>query len=403
VPEIAVTISHRVIVRIAIISESFPPDVNGVAHCVLRVAEHLVRCGHHPLVIAPEPARSVAAGPAPAPGHPPCPVLRMPSLPMPGYPGLRLGLPSRRLRRILVEHRTELVHLASPFLLGASGAAAARRLRLPTVAVHQTDVPGYARVYGFGRLAEAVAWHRLRTIHNGADRTLAPSTASAAELDARGIARVWLWGRGVDTERFHPAKRNAALRRALAPGGELLVGYVGRLAIEKRVDLLAGIAAMPGVRLVIVGAGPAAETLRRAMPAAVFLGQRQGEDLAQIYASLDVFVHSGSHETFGQTLQEAAASGLPVVAPAAGGPLDLIQDGVTGHLVAPGSAAALEAAVAKLGANRALRTVMGAAARKKVLGRSWSALGDELIGHYTAVLAGTAETASPPARSGAMT
>jgi phosphatidylinositol alpha 1,6-mannosyltransferase len=139
------------------------------------------------------------------------------------------------------------------------------------------------------------------------------------------------------------------------------------------------------------------------MPAAVFLGQRHGDDLAQIYASLDVFVHAGSHETFGQTLQEAAASGLPVVAPAAGGPLDLVQDGVTGYLVAPGSAAALEAAVARLCADRTLRAVMGAAARKKVLGRSWSALGDELIGHYTAVLAGTAETAAPPARSGVMT
>jgi phosphatidylinositol alpha 1,6-mannosyltransferase len=403
VPEIAVTISHLVIVRIAIISESFPPDVNGVAYCVLRVAEHLVRCGHHPLVIAPVPARSVAARASGVPGPPPCPVLRMPSLPMPGYPGFRLGLPTRRLRGILLAHGTDLVHLASPFLLGASGAAAARRLRLPTVAVHQTDVPGYARVYRLGRLAEAAAWRRLRKIHNGADRTLAPSTASAAELAARGIARVWLWGRGVDTERFHPAKRSDAVRRDLAPGGELLAGYVGRLAIEKHVGLLAGIAAMPGVRLVIVGGGPAAETLRRAMPAAVFLGQRHGDDLAQIYASLDVFVHAGSHETFGQTLQEAAASGLPVVAPAAGGPLDLVQDGVTGYLVAPGSAAALEAAVARLCADRPLRAVMGAAARKKVLGRSWSALGDELIGHYTAVLAGTAETAAPPARSGVMT
>jgi phosphatidylinositol alpha 1,6-mannosyltransferase len=402
VSEIAVTISHRVIVRIAIISESFPPDVNGVAHCVLRVAEHLVRRGHQALVIAPQPARSLPRVPSAAvlTTEPvPCPVLRMPSLPMPGYPGFRLGLPSHRLRGVLLGHGTDLVHLASPFLLGASGAAAASRLSLPTVAVHQTDVPGYARVYGLGRLAEAIAWRRLRRIHNAADRTLAPSTASAAELDSRGIARVWLWGRGVDTERFHPAKRSIALRRELAPRGELLVGYVGRLAIEKRVDLLAGVAAVPGVRLVIVGAGPAAEAVRRALPAALFLGQRQGEELARIYASLDVFVHAGAHETFGQTLQEAAASGLPVVAPAAGGPLDLVQDGVTGYLVTPGSAAALAAAVTGLATDPGLRAAMGRAARKKLLGRSWSALGDELIGHYQAVLAARARPAAPADRT----
>ena len=188
---------------------------------------------------------------------------------------------------------------------------------------------------------------------------MSPSTATAADLVARGFERVSVWGRGVDTERFDPAKRSEQLRAELAPDGELIVGYVGRLAAEKRLDLLAEVAALPGVRLVIVGAGPTEAQARRMLPTALFLGQRQGEELARLYASLDVFVHSGPHETFGNTLQEAAASGLPVVAPAAGGPLDLVEDGVTGFLVTPGDAAALADAVAKLAADWQLRTAAG--------------------------------------------
>ena len=161
---------------------------------------------------------------------------------------------------------------------------------------------------------------------------------------------------------------------------------MGRLAPEKHVELLTGITALPGVRLVIVGAGPAEAALREQMPDALFLGERRGDELAAIYASLDMFVHSGPYETFGQTLQEAAASGLPVVAPAAGGPLDLVEDGVTGYLVPPGDADAFPAAVARLAADPAARAAFGAAGRRKVFGRSWAALTEELIGHYAAVL-----------------
>jgi phosphatidylinositol alpha 1,6-mannosyltransferase len=377
--------------RVAIITESFPPDVNGVAHCVLRVAELLVKQGHHPLVIAPQPPRRVPGpGKPTAPGPFPYPVVRVPAIPLPGYPSFRLGLPSHRVRDALIQHRTEIVHLASPVFLGAHGAAAAGRLGLPTIAVYQTDLPSYARAYRLGRAGEAFAWRWLRGIHNGAARTLAPSTITATGLLSQGIGNVWLWGRGVDTVRFDPARRSQDLRgELLAPGGKLVVGYVGRLATEKRVELLAGISALDGVRLVIVGAGPAEARLRQHMPDAMFLGERRGDELARLYASFDVFVHSGPYETFGQTLQEAAASGLPVVAPAAGGPLDLVEDGVTGYLVPPADADAFTVAVARLAADPAIRAAFGAAGRRKVLGRSWPALTDELTGHYAAVLGRT--------------
>jgi phosphatidylinositol alpha 1,6-mannosyltransferase len=371
---------HVVSMRIAIITESFAPDLNGVANCVLRVAEHLIQRGHQPLIIAPEPAGNRLPGPFPYP------VDRVPSMSLPGYPGFRLGLPSRVARSALASHGTELVHLASPVFLGAAGSTAARHLGLPTVAVYQTDIPAYARAYGWHGAGEAAAWRWLRRIHNAAGRTLAPSTAILRQLRAHGFERAWLWGRGVDLTRFAPGKRSEALRRELAEDGEVLAGYVGRLAIEKRVDLLAAVAELPGVRLVVVGGGPAEASLRERMPSAVFLGEQRGEELARTYASLDVFVHSGPHETFGQTLQEAAASGVPVVAPAAGGPLDLVDHGVTGYLVPPGNGAAIAAAVARLAADPGLRADLGGAARRHVLTRDWPAVGDALIGHYEAVL-----------------
>jgi len=370
--------------RVAIITESFPPDVNGVAHTVQRVAELLASYGHHPLVIAPQPPARKRQQ-AKEESYP-FPVVRVPAVPLPGYPGFRLGLPGPRIRAALARHQPDIVHLASPVFLGAHGAAVARRLGLPSVAVYQTDLPSYARAYHLGRPGQAFAWRWLRGIHNGAARTLAPSTVTATGLLGQGIDNVWLWGRGVDTRRFDPAKRSSELRATLAPGGELIAGYVGRLATEKRVELLAGITALNGVRLVIVGAGPAEAMLRQHIPDAVFLGERRGEDLAAVYASLDVFVHSGPYETFGQTLQEAAASGLPVVAPAAGGPLDLVADGVTGYLVPPSDPDAFTAAVARLAADPAACAAFGAAGRRKVLGRSWPALTEELLGHYSQVL-----------------
>jgi phosphatidylinositol alpha 1,6-mannosyltransferase len=375
-------VTHRVCVRIAYVSESFPPDVNGVAHTAVRVAEHLIARGHEPLVIAPEPASGT---PLPDCGFD-FPIVRVRSIGVPVYAGFRVGLPGASVKAAVAAHHADIVHLAGPFVLGAGGCTAALELGVPIVAVYATDLPAYARAYHTGAIGQAIAWRRLRKIHNACDRTLSPSTATAADLRDHGIQRVQVWARGVDCRKFDPAKRCEQLRAELAPRGEVIVGYVGRLATEKRLDLLARIAGLPGVRLVVVGNGPAEATVRRALPGALFLGQREGENLAQIYASLDVFVHSGPHDTFGHTLQEAAASGLPVVAPAAGGPLDLVRDGVTGFLVRPGEAAALADAVATLAADSELRAVQGKAGRRMVLGRSWPALCDELIWHYNDVL-----------------
>ena len=311
------------------------------------------------------------------------PVVRVRSVPFPGYRSVRLGLASPAIRRALLGHRAELVHLASPFFLGALGSRAARRLRLPVVAVYQTDVPGYARAYHWGRAAEAAAWRWLRGIHNAADRTLAPSSPGVERLAAHGVQRVWMWGRGVDTQRFSPAARSEALRRALAPGGEVLAGYVGRLAPEKQVELLAGVAALPGVRLVIVGGGP--EPRLGLMPSAVFLGQHRGGQLACIFAGLAVRA---------QRLPRDVRPDHP-----GGGRLRAARGGPGGGR--PGSPRRRRGhrlPGPSRGRSRAGRRHPAAGRRPGVpgrdgpggpaagAGRSWAALGDQLIGHYAAVL-----------------
>jgi phosphatidylinositol alpha 1,6-mannosyltransferase len=369
--------------RVVIVTESFPPDVNGVAHCALQTARHLVDRGHLPLVVAPATASGSGHG---VDALAPCPVVRVPSLPLPGYPQVRVALPSRRVAAAIVEHRADVVHLASPFVLGVRGMAAAARLGIPAVAVYQTDLAGYARTYVHA--GEAAAWRRIRSVHAAADLTLAPSSASLQDLEAHGVPRVKLWPRGVDTVRFRPDLRDEALRRQLAPNGEMIIGYVGRLAPEKHIELLAGACRLEGVKVVVVGDGPSRPNLEQALPGAVFLGRRMGDELARIFASFDVFAHTGPFETFCQTVQEAMASGVPVVAPAVGGPLDLVAHGRTGFLVPPRDPAAVRDAVWSLAADPEMRASFGLAARAMVEGRTWAAVGDRLIGHYAAVLTG---------------
>ncbi|RJQ77289.1 glycosyltransferase family 1 protein [Pseudonocardiaceae bacterium YIM PH 21723] len=365
-------------VRVAIVSESFLPQVNGVTNSVLRVLEHLRRSGHEAMVVAPGPGPTDYEG---------TPVVRLPSLDLPVVNSLPIGVPTRKVLTALSNFKPDVVHLASPFLVGARGMHAARKLGIPTVAVYQTDVAGFADSYGLGLTARA-AWAWTKRLHTQADRTLAPSTWAVEALEQRGVPRVHRWGRGVDTTRFTPNRRDDALRAKLAPNGELLVGFVGRLAPEKYAMRLAALADVPGVRVVVVGDGPDMPKLKAAMPNAAFLGFLGGNELATAYASLDVFVHTGPYETFCQAVQEALASGVPSLAPDAGGPRDLVLPGRTGYLLPPwdedAHATALREAVETL-RDPALRARFGQEARRSVLRRTWPAICDELLGHYAEV------------------
>ncbi|WP_223830495.1 glycosyltransferase family 4 protein [Nocardiopsis quinghaiensis] len=365
-------------------TESFLPQVNGVTNSVCRVVDLLAARGHEVLVLAPGPGPSSYAG---------FPVVRMPSLPLPFYRDFSVGLPARRTMTAAIRaFSPDVLHLASPALLGSAAVETARRWALPTVAVFQTDLPGFAGRYHLP--GEDALWSLLRRTHAAVDRTLVPSSATMEALSSRGFPRLDLWRRGVDTRLFDPAHRDEELRRGLAPHGEAIVGYVGRLARDKRVDLLAHVARLRGIRLVVVGDGPERARLRRRLPDAVFTGQRTGEDLARLYASMDVFVHTGADETFCQSVQEALASGVPVVAPASGGPLDLVVPEHNGLLYAPDSVRELRVAVGRLAHNREVRRRMAEGTRPSVEHRTWEAVGEQLLGHYHAVIAPSRELAA---------
>lgn len=366
--------------RVAIVAESFLPEVNGVSNSVIRVLEHLRRTGHEALVIAPD---APPGGPRAERVYDGIRVHRVPSRMFPKVTTLPLGVPTPRLVNVLRGFDPDVVHLASPALLGYGGIRAARWLKVPTVAVYQTDVPGFAASYGIPMTARA-AWAWFRHLHGLADRTLAPSSVTMEALVAHRFPRVHRWARGVDVLRFAPSARNEALRRDWSPQGKPIVGFVGRLAPEKHVERLVGLAGGGAVQLVVVGDGVDRAKLQSAMPTAVFTGALYGEELAAAYASMDVFVHPGEHETFCQVVQEALASGLPVIAPDAGGPRDLVTPWRTGLLLGVDEfEGRLPEAVAHLIAERPR---YGLAARRSVIGRSWPVICDELLGHYEAVL-----------------
>lgn len=365
--------------KVAIVAESFLPQTNGVVHSILRVLDHLVEDRHDEvLVIAPADPQGV---PEEVRG---ARVVTVPSWALPAYPQVRVATGrSAPLVRELRRFDPDVVHLASPYVLGWRGLLAAQQLRLPTVAVYQTDVPGYAAGYGLGHV-ERLAWKRVYDIHERATLTLAPSHASRTALESHGVNRVQLWRRGVDSGRFSPARRDEALRSTWG-AGQPLVGFVGRLAAEKNVDALTALTDLP-VGLVVVGDGPERPRLERLLPQAHFTGMLHGDDLARAMASLDVLVHTGEHDTFCQVVQEAMACAVPVVAPAVGGPLDLVDPSRTGWLYEPGNRGDLRERVRDLAGDPHKARAMGEAARRQVQNRSWRSVCSELTGHYAAAV-----------------
>jgi phosphatidylinositol alpha 1,6-mannosyltransferase len=367
--------------RVAVVSESFLPTLNGVTTSVRKVLDHLRDNGHDAMVICPD-----AGAPADYVGFP------VHALPAIAYRQFPVGLPSPQVQRLLADFRPDVLHAASPFLLGAQAISAAGRLGVPSVAVFQTDVAGYARRNHLGA-ATRMAWRLVRWVHDGADLTLVPSSASMSDLSAVGVERLARWGRGVDLDAYHPRNlldpMSQRLRQRLAPRGETIVGYVGRIAPEKQLERFAALRGMPGIRIAIVGDGPSVPAVRRALKGMPvhFLGTLTGSELAAAYASFDLFLHTGDEETFGQTVQEAHATGIPVIAPRAGGPIDLVRHGETGYLFEPGDAEGIRSLVGALVTDEQLRLRMGEAGRRSVLDRSWSAICGQLMGHYESVIA----------------
>jgi phosphatidylinositol alpha 1,6-mannosyltransferase len=367
--------------RVAVVTESFLPNINGVTNSVLRVLEHLSTSGYQALVIAP----ACENMPSEYAGHP---VKSVPVIPTQNFlpTGMPMGLPQKRVQHLIDGFTPDVIHLASPFALGSYANKVAKRLNIPTVSIYQTDLGGFAKQYGFG-IAQNSLQKILYKIHSQTDRTLAPSTSACLDLHMAGVPEVYLWRRGVNTELFNPSKRSVALRELWKnrDSNKIIVGFVGRLAQEKRVVDLKALESNPNVQLVIVGDGPHRRKLEQQLPTALFVGFKSGEELAQIYASFDLFIHPGPNETFCQAVQEALASGVPAIVPRTGGPADLVAHGRTGYVIDINDGEELNRTVNHHHA-RSDRKQMRIATRDSVSKRTWGRINNELADHYQVVI-----------------
>jgi len=359
--------------RVAIVSESFLPRVNGVTRTVMALSSHLRQRGHQAILFAPGEGVEECDG---------FEVVRVRGIGTGIYPDLTISPLAPGMRRRLREFDPDIVHLASPAALGRCGARVARSLRLPVAAHYQTDLLAYARAYGGTALA-LLAGAAERHLYNRCTATYAPTPAMASELRRRGFERVLVSGRGVDTTLFHPGRPGALEASGRWPAGAgPRVLCVCRLAREKGLDrVIRAAREHPDLRFLLVGTGPLADELGRAAPSSVRLaGLLEGEALADTYAAADIFLHPASTETFGQVIQEAMASGLPVVGVGAGGTASLVEDGRTGFLAdARGDRLGEVLAAAVRSPNLPM---MGAAARQAVAKRSWSGVFDALLEDY---------------------
>ena len=300
--------------RIAVVTETYPPEINGVAMTISRMVEGL-RQRHVIELIRPRQSKTDRAK-----HEVTLQEILVSGFPIPRYPGLRLGLPAKhKLIKLWTEQRPDIVHLVTEGPLGASALAAARKLGIPVSSDFHTNFHSYSQHYGFGWLQKTVAAH-LRNLHNRTDATLVPTLELRDTLAKDGYQNLHVVARGVDTTLFHPGKRSSALRQQWGVADdEQVVIHVGRIAAEKNLPLvLRSFAAMqsanPKLKLVLVGDGPLREQLQRQYPQHVFAGMRTGEDLAAHYASGDIFLFPSMTETYGNVTVEAMASGLAVLA-----------------------------------------------------------------------------------------
>ena len=369
--------------RIALITENFLPKMDGVTRTLAMLLDHLHLRGHQAIVFAPEgaPRRYARARVVAARG-----------LPIPFYPELRFLFPSMRLERRLERFHPDIVHVAGPMLLGAAGIRWAQRLDVPVVASYHTNLAAYCSYYHLSALAE-LTWTYRRFLHNQCAYTVAPSPSTATALTRRGFDRVAVWSRGIDSQHFNPNRRSPSWRiRVAGDSTRPIVLYVGRLAYEKNLAALRCLTPLLrayNAHLVFVGDGPARADLEAAYrgESVTFTGYLRGADLAEAYASADIFVFPSLTETFGQVVLEAMSSGLPVVAFDSEGVRDLVRHAQTGFLLPSSAPLALADRIEFLLAHPEERVLFGERARQEAARYSWSSIMDTLLERYRTAVA----------------
>ena len=387
--------SHTRAPRVLYCTDTYPPQVNGVSVVTALSVEGLLARGWEVTVIAP---RYPASLPDPfAEGKDPSQrerIVGVANMPLPTYPDIRLAAPD--IHKVINEvrrFRPDLVHSATEFVLGRLGQWAARRERLPTVSSYHTDFGRYAAAYGAPWLGDTVRRYIAR-FHARSRRVFTPSAPAREDLRALGLTSIEVWGRGVDTETFHPSRRSMPLRDAYGSRDTCIFLHVGRLAAEKGVDRILeayrrahALAPAGTMHLVIAGSGPKEAELRATAPEGVtFLGNLDRHSvLPRLYASADVFVFSSLTETLGLVILEAMASGLPVIATPAGGVADHLYDGVNGIAYPPNDVDALAHAMVALALDRPRVRRLATGARATAERLSWESELDRLDAIYREV------------------
>jgi len=369
--------------RVAIFAETFLPKWDGVANTVCHLLEYLAANGHESLMIAPEGAPSRYAA---------TPIHGCPCFALPMYPALRLVTPRPGLGTEILDFRPDIVHLVNPALLGISGLHRAREAGVPVVASYHTDLPGYLEKYNLTAFRDFV-WNYFRWLHNQADLNLCPPRFIRRQLADHGFERLEIWGRGVDSHVFTPERRSLEWRLKLTNGhiNAPLLLYVGRLAVEKRVEVLRPLLTeLPDVRLAIVGDGPERGRLEALFAGTntVFTGYLRGDDLTAAYAAGDIFVFPGENETFGNVVLEAMASGLPALVASHSGLKDHTINGWNGFQFEPGNSAQLATLVRWLLGDPEYRARLAANALTYARGLTWEQNLSGLMGHYERLIAG---------------
>lgn len=397
--------------RVLYCTDTYPPQVNGVSIVTAVSVAGLARSGWECAVAAPRypPAThsawsrdSLSDGEA---GE----IHSYPSIPMPLYPEIRLARPrARELGRLIARFQPDLVHCETEFGIGRAGKAAADRAGVPVVSSYHTDFARYTEAYG-ARWLKGMVSRYIARFHHSSRRVYTPSSVARDDLLGLGLTDVEVWGRGVDTELFHPGRRADALRAALGMGSRYTFLYVGRLASEKRTDqvldafrLASEMLPRGVIHLVIAGTGPREDELRAAAPAGVtFLGLLDRRSrLPDLYANCDAFVFASVTETLGLVVLEAMASGLPVIAVPEGGVRDHLRDGRNGLACREGDVQGIALAMVRLATEWGLSRRLARGARHSVEALSWDREIERLDRSYREVIA-TARGGSARDRSAA--
>ncbi len=374
--------------RIALVTETYPPDINGVAHTVSKIVEGLRARGHELMLVRPRHHSDTEAATDSRYQE-----VLVRGAPIPMYKQLRMGLPAQgALHKLWLKQRPDLVHIATEGPLGWSASRAARKLKIPTSSDFRTNFHAYSQFYGFGWLKGAIVAY-MRKFHNATHCTMVPTQGLMAELSKIGFDRLMVVPRGVDTEHFSPAKRDEQLRQSWGTNAETQVLLsVGRLAAEKNLDTVVRCfkslraRGLP-VKLVIVGDGPMRQALERSVPEAIFAGTRTGQDLAKHYASADLFIFPSLTETFGNVTIEAMARGLAVVAYDHAAAGQLIEHRRNGMVLAPNQDAQLFEAARQIVEDPALLAQVRLAARQTAVDRDWTSVIARTEGIFRSLIA----------------